>query len=322
MPVDDPPARHQRATALIGMRLRPETVDEFRAWQRRATAVAIEQEGFQGTEIFPPVPGVQEEFIVALRFDTLAHLESWLASEERAGLHQEAESFCTARPSHQVFVGRETAGVPVAEVITVHVREGRDAEYLAWQREMDGVVAQADGFLSTELFPPASSAQSDWTIVIRFETPAQLDAWKGSETRHRMLARAAPFATGFQDRRVAVGFGSWFAGSARSGEIAILPPRWKQALTVLLPLYPTVMLVNLLVLPYVSFLPRALIILLANAASVVVLTLVGMPLANRVLGPWLRGSGGPVTAAGVLLTLAAAAAGFMALDRWLSLPGR
>lgn len=137
----------------------------------------------------------------------------------RAGLLQEAEAFCTYPPSHQVFVGRQSAGMPVTEVITSHVRPDRDNDYLAWQREMDGIVSRAEGFLRTELFPPALG-QSDWTIVIRFETTEHLDAWKESESRRRMLASAAPFAESFQHRRVAFGCGAWFAGRANTGDLA------------------------------------------------------------------------------------------------------
>lgn len=306
-----------RATALIGLRLRPGALDEYHAWQRRITTAVVHQEGFRGTEFFPAVPGVQDEFIVTVRFDTVEHLETWLASDERAALLKESEGLCAAPPTHQVFVGRQAAGAPVAEVITSHVRPGRDADYLAWQREMDGVVARAEGFLSTELFPPASPRHSDWTIVIRFDTAERLDAWKESEARRRMLERAAPFAVCFENRRVADGFGSWFAGSARSGDLAVLPPRWKQAFTVLLPLYPTVMLLTLLVLPHFGALPRPLVILLGNALAVATLTWLLMPLVNRILGPWLRGSGTPAaqaaTLAGVLLALGGMAAAFLAV---------
>lgn len=305
-----------RATALIGIRVRPGTEAEFRRWQRRITQVAVEQEGFQGTEIFPPVPGVQEEFVVVVRFDTVANLERWMASDVRARLLAEAEGFCAAPPTYQVLAGRRAAGRPVTEVITSQVVPAREQEYLAWQREMDGVVARAPGFLSTEIFPPASPEGSEWTIVIRFDAPENLDAWLGSSERRSMLERAAPLSTGFRHRRLAAGFGSWFEGSARSGDLVILPPRWKQALTVLAPLYPTVMLVSILVLPHLAFLPPAVRTLAGTSLCVAILTWFAMPLANRILQPWLRGSGTPAqqaaTLLGVLLALAGAAAAFVA----------
>lgn len=305
-----------RATALIGLRPRPEREAEFREWQRRITTVAVHQEGFQGTEIFPPVPGVQEEFIVVVRFDTVENLERWMASEDRARLLPEAADLLLEPPTYQVLAGRQAAGQAVTEVIAFHVDPQREQDYLAWQREMDGVVARAPGFLSTELFPP-STGRDDWTVVLRFDTHAHLEEWFASPARQRMLDRADPFAERFQHRRLATGFGSWFEGSARSGDLVVLPPRWKQALTVLTPLYPTVMVVSLLLLPHLGFLPPPVRTLVTVGTCVAFLTWFAMPLANRILGSWLRGSGPPAeqaaTLAGIMLALAGAAAVFTAL---------
>ena len=55
----------------------------------------------------------------------------------------------------------------------------------------------------------------------------------------------------FRLKTLPSGFGAWFAGLVDGSEGA-LPPSWKIALTVLLGLYPTVMLLAMFVGPYTA----------------------------------------------------------------------
>src|SRR5262249_27336151 len=49
--------------------------------------------GFQGYRFEPPIPGVQQDWLAILRFDTEAHLQAWLDSPERKKLLEEATDF-------------------------------------------------------------------------------------------------------------------------------------------------------------------------------------------------------------------------------------
>ncbi len=84
------------------------------------------------------------------------------------------------------------------------------------------------------------------------------------------------------------GFGAWFAGLTEDDESL---PHWKMALTVLLGLYPTVMLLTFFLSPHTRRFGPALDILIGNAASVPFLEWVGMPILSRLLGPWLQANG-------------------------------
>jgi antibiotic biosynthesis monooxygenase (ABM) superfamily enzyme len=59
-------------------------------------------------------------------------------------------------------------------------------------------------------------------------------------------------------------------------------------LTVLLGLYPTVMLLNIVVVPYTSPLGLAMSMLIGNALSAAILQWAVMPLLNALLGRWLQ----------------------------------
>ncbi len=65
-------------------------------------------------------------------------------------------------------------------------------------------------------------------------------------------------------------------------------PGWKMVLTVLLGLFPTVMLITVAILPWLRSLPFPLALLVGNVLSVSMLQWVLMPRWNRWLGFWLQ----------------------------------
>jgi antibiotic biosynthesis monooxygenase (ABM) superfamily enzyme len=81
------------------------------------------------------------------------------------------------------------------------------------------------------------------------------------------------------------GFGAWFAGLTTDGTPL---PHWKMALTVLVGLYPTVMLLSLFLTPHTARFGLAVSLLIGNMASVSILEWLGTPLViTPLLGRWL-----------------------------------
>jgi len=77
-------------SAVISTRVLPGKEAEYRAWERRIAAAQSKAPGLQGYRFEPPVPGVQEDYVAILRFDTEANLQAWLDSPERKKLVDEA----------------------------------------------------------------------------------------------------------------------------------------------------------------------------------------------------------------------------------------
>ena len=78
-------------SAVISTRVKPGKEAEYRAWERKIAAAQSKAPGLQGYRFEPPVPGVQEDYVAILRFDTEANLQAWLDSPERKKLIEEAE---------------------------------------------------------------------------------------------------------------------------------------------------------------------------------------------------------------------------------------
>lgn len=78
-------------SAVIATRIKPGMEAAYRKWERRVAAAQSKSPGFQGYRFEPPIAGVQEDFVAILRFDSEAHLETWMSSPERARLLEEGK---------------------------------------------------------------------------------------------------------------------------------------------------------------------------------------------------------------------------------------
>jgi antibiotic biosynthesis monooxygenase (ABM) superfamily enzyme len=87
-----PPAA---VSAVISMRIAPGQEETYRAWGQRIAAAQAKFPGFQGFKINPPIPGLQDDWVTILTFDTQPHLDAWLTSPARRKLLAEAAAFTT-----------------------------------------------------------------------------------------------------------------------------------------------------------------------------------------------------------------------------------
>ncbi len=87
-------ARNAAASAImISTRVRPGKEAEYRAWERRIEAAQSKAPGLLGYRFEPALPGIQEDHVSFLRFDSDTNLQAWLNSSERRKLVEEAAAF-------------------------------------------------------------------------------------------------------------------------------------------------------------------------------------------------------------------------------------
>ncbi|MFG1465167.1 antibiotic biosynthesis monooxygenase [Xanthobacter sp. DSM 24535] len=80
-------------SAVISTRVKPGQELAYRAWEQRIASAQSKAPGFQGYRFEPPIPGVQDDWLSILRFDSEENLQGWLNSPERKALLAEAEPF-------------------------------------------------------------------------------------------------------------------------------------------------------------------------------------------------------------------------------------
>jgi len=290
--------------ANVVMSLQPDGDSAFlEQWRQDVVGAARALPGFLESEVFTPLPGIQDRWVLLLRFKAPADLGVWLASEARRALMEKASALA---PQQQVVAGMGSMERPVSLVVSTTVQPDRVEAFKAWQAEISARQKTFPGFMDYQLIAPVEGVSDNWTIVVRFTSDESLEAWMSSEERQRLMDKIDPPLRG-EIKKVVTDFGGWFSVASDQG---VAPPNWKQALSVLLGIYPTVMLVFLFLLPRLQAAgaPAALCVFCDNCTSVTVLTWIVMPILTRILDFWFnprKGAPRWVDAAGTAAVVAA-----------------
>jgi antibiotic biosynthesis monooxygenase (ABM) superfamily enzyme len=84
-------------TEIITVSVKPGMEEAYRDWVDRIRQVEARFPGYQGLELQPPIPGLQDDWVSLLRFDTAEHLNAWLESDARREALREVEQFTNTR---------------------------------------------------------------------------------------------------------------------------------------------------------------------------------------------------------------------------------
>ncbi len=273
----------QPATAIASHLVRPDKADEYFAAQTAITDAARKFPGFIGTEVLSPISGMQAEWVAIFRLESNQAMKRWLESPERARLVARIEA-CLSEPSHMLLLASDdNAEPPVAMVFTHRVAKDKVDKYLAWQRRAIEAQAHYRGYLATESFKPLGGFQNEWVDIVRYDNVDDLNHWMESKERQALLKELDTIVESMHAHRV-TGLEGWFALN-RSATVTV-PPPWKQALSVLFALYPTVMVLNFLT-PLWHTLPFPDQMLIGNILSCALLTYLVMPRVSQFLNFWL-----------------------------------
>jgi len=303
-----------RATVVISHRVREGRESDYAQWRAAINIAVARYEGFDGLEEIRPQAGAQADWVIVFRFRSAEQLSEWLSSDERRALVEQAEDLLDEM--HEQIVSTPGQAVePQTIVISERVKPGREQDYSTWQSGITAAASRFPGYLGGEQFPPVPGVQDEWVYMLRFATPEQLDGWLNSNERKQWRDKAEPFLEHVDIQRIAAGLGGWFPVSAKTGEVP--PPNWKQALAVLLAMYPTVMCLMIFVSPLLEAAPEPADMFVRALMNVIILTWVLMPVTNRVIKHWLypRSAADNVVGTGlVVIAFAAMVATFVVVS--------
>lgn len=85
--------RGASASAMISFNVAPEDEAAFVKWQGRVQAAEAKFAGFRRHKLERPMPGVHDDWLVVLNFDSGPQLSAWLDSAERRALLEEGGRF-------------------------------------------------------------------------------------------------------------------------------------------------------------------------------------------------------------------------------------
>lgn len=273
------------ATVIIGQKVRPGSEQAYESWQQEMNREASKYPGFIGAEINPPT-AVQPEWVVIFRFDSIAHVQAWMNSAARQERLAEGQQYFDGIGTQQVLGGAGRHTDPLVTVAIAHrVEPELVDDFLAWQERLRQAESKWSGFRGTELFRPVSGVQDEWTTLYRFDNAENLDKWLTSSERKRLLAEGSQFSD-FRLRTIDNSFGSWFAFDDQ-GKQAPPPSETRTSIAVWVGLYPTVVILTLLLSPLKM--PIWLGMLVGNLLSSFAISFLVMPYyVNPLLRNWLR----------------------------------
>ena len=283
----DPTAHTPHAespTVIVSRRVLPGADADFQSWALRIRDAAHGFPGYRGAESQPPDANHPDEWVTAYSFATADQLDAWLTSSIRAALIDEVTELLATPPREQRVAGLRLAPEPVTAVFSQRVRPGSEAAFEELFADVATVLRTFDGFLASDVLTPVDGVQSDHVVVVAFGSRRQLDAWLEAPQRREWLERIEPLIEGDREMSVVGGFGGWFSGNKAH---PAGPARWKQAVAVLLALYPTALSVGWVLRTVAPDLPFAVSMLIANIVGVAALTWLLMPLVTKALAPWL-----------------------------------
>lgn len=126
--------------------------------------------------------------------------------------------------------------------------------------------------------------------MYRFSNAQTLQDWDNSQERSWWIASGGNLMeiTRVEDR---TGIEGWFDNP---GDVTIsvpetlIPPRWKQAISIFLPFFPLSLLANVLLQPVTADWSLVFAVLLNVCILTPIMTYLFLPLSTRLLRPWLN----------------------------------
>jgi antibiotic biosynthesis monooxygenase (ABM) superfamily enzyme len=94
-------------TTTVTRRIKPGHETAYEAFLAGISGAARAFPGYLGVEVFRPAPGANGEYRTVYRFDSPAHLRTWLDSPEHAAWLQQAEPHVAGPIQTQVLTGLE-----------------------------------------------------------------------------------------------------------------------------------------------------------------------------------------------------------------------
>lgn len=171
----------------------------------------------------------------------------------------------------------------VAVHVTARPRPGSEIEY---ERVLNGMLTEAASFAGC--LGTALTRDGDvFEVVLRFDTAQDYRDWEASPERHRWARQLVGLLAEASETRRLSGLDAWTVDPALS--FVAPPAKWKTAIVTWLGIFPTVVVLVVLVgvvIPVDRFL------LLGNLAVTILCTIAMtyavMPMLTRVLHRWLQ----------------------------------
>ncbi len=145
----------------------------------------------------------------------------------------------------------------ISEILTVVVKYNRLGEYEKWLEKAKKVLVHQKGFVGIEVIRPSDITTPEYFVLLRFESLADLEAWKNSEELKELKNESREFVINVHRGEQQYGTEMLFSRPI-SNIYYPKPPFWKQATVGIMTVYPLIILSSTILNPIFKGLPQAL----------------------------------------------------------------
>lgn len=178
-------------------------------------------------------------------------------------------------------------------VVEYIVPVGQEQAFEQWYARLETLAGQQKGHTRTDLCEPLDCGDGviKCYYIIHFSTPQHLNDWLESDARKEILQAGQDCFLSYRYKSFTTGLEGWF--STRSGDSehsALGPPAWKQVLSVVLGLYPTIMVQTLIftALGIMQAWPYPSALAVNNLITASAMSWLVMPMVTKFLRFWLH----------------------------------
>ena len=173
----------------------------------------------------------------------------------------------------------------VTFIVTHRVAKDRAEEFETVNRTLNRIVESAPGYLGINVIRTVGETHIEYTVVLRFDSYANLRKWAESPKRIEYVAKLREISDHSREK-LETGLEYWFT---IDGEDAPSPPKYKMATVTMLVIYPLVILVPWIVkqaaAPFGT--PFLVEVLISVVLITGLMTYYAMPAVTRLFSGWL-----------------------------------
>lgn len=177
-------------------------------------------------------------------------------------------------------------------VLELIVPQGKGSRFRKWYARFVNMARRQAGFVRADLCPPLRCLDGvvKWYSILHFDSPENLDRWQNSPERSQVLSEGQAIFSSYRYKSFTTGLEGWFSERSKLEQPRLGPPVWKQILSVVMGLYPIIMLQAFVFngLGIMQSWSMATSMVVNNLITSSILTLAVMPQITRLLRFWLR----------------------------------
>lgn len=272
------PATSELSLFTTEVKVKPDALKEFALWQARFNEKISSQKGFVSLEILNQDAG----WFFVQRFDSEEDLQSWKASQNYKQLLKDLQPYLKEDVLEKS--GKTEDLREVTEVFITEVNPDKIHSFKSWTGKIHQLESLFPGFKGVYVQSPQESGNKNWITLLRFDNEKNLNLWLESKERKEILKDSESFVKSLEKHTIVSPYSGWFSSLIDQG--AKISP-WKQAMLVLLVLFPIVILELKFLNPLLKNLNPSLSTFIGNSLSVALITWPCMPIALKALGWWL-----------------------------------